>query len=141
MARGVDVLLVSTQVHMLFKVATTARDDLGEQKIRELMLVRFYCHSNSEDRHIDLGLRHLEWEVISYSSGRRAKRHPHYAVVECSSVVRQACICPHFTLWDESQTDHFVVNDLLDLWPPAEQLPQGPYRMADPEHQRIHVRR
>ena len=78
---------------------------------------------------VDLSLQHLIWEEGGAKVGRSTKQQPRYAAVDCSSVVRQTCICPHFQSekWDEGQRHHFLANDLLTLWPNADMLPQQPF--------------
>lgn len=112
---------------MLFQ-AEVSSSPTGRQT-KDLLFVRYYgnCPVEAVDRDLDLSLRHLVWEEVLVKQGRTTRKQGHYAVVECSSVVQQACICPHFHHWDEDSRHHFLVNDLLTLWPPAELLPQKPY--------------
>ena len=115
------------QVHMLFRVKVSSKAD-GRYQSMHMLLVRYYdaCPLEDYDRDVDLSLRHLVWEGSAKIS-KKTKWHPHYAVVDCRAVIRQACICPHFQKWDEGQRRYFLVNDLLTLWPNADMLPQQPF--------------
>ena len=56
-----------------------------------MMLVPF----GDYDCDVDLSLQHLIWEEGGAKIGQKPTQQPHYAVVDCSSVIRQACIFPH----------------------------------------------
>lgn len=116
---------------MLFQVKLSS--SLTEHQTKDLLFVWYYsnCPLEAINRDLDLSLRHLVWEEVHVKQGRKTRKQAHHAVVECNSVIQQACICPHFHHWDESGRDHFLVNDLLALWPPAELLPQEPYSHPD----------
>ena len=99
--------------------------------MKELLFVRYYGTAPTEDRSRDLSLRHLVWETTQHGQGRRRKTQPHYAVVECRCVLRRVSISPHFAHWDEGADTHFLVNNLLDLWPADGMLPKQPF-LQDP---------
>ncbi|KAL3155450.1 hypothetical protein ABBQ38_011006 [Trebouxia sp. C0009 RCD-2024] len=93
-----------------------------------LLFVRFYASEDEPtaicDPRQDLGLRHLVWgRVECKARGRKTRWQPHYAVVEAQAAVQQVCICPHFAFWKQGNRNHFLVNDLLDLWPPTDLIP------------------
>ena len=109
---------------MVFKIKVAAKGCPAEATEKELLFVRYYCTSSDEDRVCDLSFRHLEWECVTVRKGRSNISQPLYAVLECSNVLQRATICPHFALWDEGKCTHFLVNDVLTLWPRDELLPQ-----------------
>ena len=113
---------------MLFRVKVSSKAD-GRHQIVDMLLVCYYdaCQLEDYDRDVDLSLQHLVWKEGGAKTGRKTKWQPRYTVVDCTSVIRQACICPHFQKWDEGQRHHFLVNDLVTLWPNADMLPQQPF--------------
>ena len=117
---------------MLFKLKVAPKSDPSKKENKELLFVRHYCPSADEEPERDLSLRHLEWEHIDCRQGKRRKQQAHFAVVECSCVLQRASICPHFCLWDEGQFNHFLVIDMLELWPRHEMMPQKPFVHLDP---------
>ncbi len=48
---------------------------------------------------------------------------PVYSVVELDVVRKRVCISPHFSYWQAGDRTHFLLNDLIDWWPPEELLP------------------
>ncbi len=47
---------------------------------------------------------------------------PVYSVVELDVVRMQVCISPHFSYWQAGDSNHFLLKDLIDWWPPEELL-------------------
>ena len=50
---------------------------------------------------------------------------PVYSVVELDVVRKRLCISPHFSYWQARDRTHFLLNDLINRWPPEELLPLG----------------
>ena len=50
---------------------------------------------------------------------------PVYSVVELDVVRKRLCISPHFSYWQAGDRTHFMLNDLINQWPPEELLPLG----------------
>jgi len=48
---------------------------------------------------------------------------PVYSVVELDEIGKQVYISPHFCCWQAGDRTHFLLNDLIDWWPPEELLP------------------
>ena len=48
---------------------------------------------------------------------------PVYSVVELDVVRKRLCISPHFSYWQAGDRTHFLLNDLINRWPPEELLP------------------
>lgn len=113
---------------MLFTVKVASVASLQQHETKELLFVRYYCTLSEEAPERDLSLRHLEWESVVTGAGRSKMHSPHYAIIDCNSVLQRVCICPHFSFWDEGKCNHFLVNDMLGLWPREELLPQQPYQ-------------
>ena len=70
----------------------------GQHQSMDMLLVRYYdaCPIEDYDRDVDLSLQHLVWEEGCAKTGRKIKRQPRYAVVDCSSVIRQSA-CVHIS--------------------------------------------
>ena len=69
-------------------------------------------------------MRHLvEGQVRHKAQGCKTNWHPQYAVVEAQAAVQQVCISPHFAFWQAADRSHFLLNDMLDLWPPTDPIP------------------
>ena len=81
------------QAHMLFQLKVSSKDN-GQHHSRDLLFVRYYCTCPLEAcyRHLDLSLQHLVWEEEIVQRSKTNTKQPHYAVVDCSSVLQQACI-------------------------------------------------
>ena len=77
---------------------------------------------SKEQREQDLTLRHLVWEE-SAPRGRSRTLMPVYTFVELDVVRKRVCICPHFSYWHAGDRTYFLLNDLIDWWPPEELLP------------------
>ena len=97
-------------------------------KEEHLLYVRHYCSVHdellsAEQREEDLTLRHLIWEQGA-RKGKSKQFIPSYAVVNLESVRRRVCISPHFSHWERGQRGHFLLNDLIELFPPEELLPR-----------------
>ncbi len=99
--------------------------DLEEEA--NLLFVRYYIavpdqQLSKEQREQHLTLRHLVWEQ-SAPRGRSRTPMPVYSVVELDVVRKRVCISPHFSYWQAGDRTHFLLNDLIDWWPPEELLP------------------
>ena len=77
---------------------------------------------SKEQREQDLALCHLIWE-LSAPRGRSGTPMPVCLVVELDVVRKRVCICPHFSYWQAGDRNHFLLNDLIDWWPPEELRP------------------
>ena len=77
---------------------------------------------STEQRKQDLTLRHLAWEESAPCSSSRTPMSV-YSVVELDVVRKGVCISPHFSYWQAGDRTHFLLNDLIDWWPPEELLP------------------
>ncbi len=48
---------------------------------------------------------------------------PVYSVVELDVVRKPVCISPHFNYWPAGDRIHFLLNNLIEWWPPEEFFP------------------
>ena len=111
---------------MLFSTRVRYQHALDIEEEVSLLFVRYYNAApdqqlSKEQREQDLTLRHLVWEE-SAPRGRSRTPVPLYSVVELD-VRKRVCISPHFSYWQARDRTHFLLNDLIDRWPPEELLP------------------
>ena len=84
----------------------------------------YVSEDESCDPKQDLGLQHLVWGQVRHKvQGRKTSWHPQYAIVEAQAAVQQVFISPHFAFWQAADRSHFLLNGMLDLWPPADLNP------------------
>ena len=67
-------------------------------------------------------MRHLVWEQSAFRNRFRTPM-PAYLVVELDVVRKQVCMSSNFGYWQAGNRNHFLLNDLIDWWPPKELLP------------------
>ena len=77
---------------------------------------------SEEQMEQDLTLRHLVWEQSAFRNRFRTPM-PAYLVVELDVVRKQVCMSSNFRYWQAGNRNHFLLNDLIDWWPPKELLP------------------
>jgi len=77
-----------------------------------------------------LTLHHLVWEKSESHPGlspnqrsRSRTPMPVYSVVELDVVRKLVWISPNFSYWQAGDRIHFLLNNLIDWWPPEELLP------------------
>ncbi len=111
---------------MLFTTRVCYQHAPDLQEEAHLMFMRYYIapdqQLSKEQREQDLTLCHLDWEQ-SASRGSSSTPMPVQSVVELDVVRKRVCISPHFSCWQAGDRNHFLLNDLIDWWPPEELLP------------------
>ena len=113
---------------MLFTLKVASLTSSQQHETKKLLFVRYYCTSSEEAPERDLSLWHLEWESVVTGAGCSKKKRQHHAFIDCDSVLQRVCICPHFSFWDEGKCNHFMVSNMLGLWPREALLLRRPYQ-------------
>ena len=96
----------------------------------DLLLVRYYDACPLEDYNCDVDLSLQHWfgkKAVQKLAEKQSSSHATLLWIAVLLYSKPAYICPHFQNWDEGQRQHFLVNDLLTLWPNADTLPQQPF--------------
>ena len=112
---------------MLFPIRVRYQHAPDLEEEANVLFVRCYIAApdqqlSTEQREQDLTLCHLVWEESAPCSSFRTPM-PVQSVEELDVVRKGICISSHFSYWQAGARTHFLLNDLIDWWPPEELLP------------------
>ena len=91
------------------------------------LFVRYYTAApdqqlSEEQREQNLTLCRLVQEESAPRSRSRTPM-PVCSVVKLDVARKRVCMFPHFSCWQAGNRTHFLLNDLIDWWPPEKLLP------------------